>query len=151
MLQVAVTFSGMMGFLYPISLSQSLVFYYTFDPCNQPGPWEKATLITHIGCLFVIWSDSYDTILDRCSLWCTAMTLKVVEGIWYNISTTQQELYPVWRLARLGIIHISCVCTTLQPHSNGGLWVEQQQWCFLLCSLSKHNVFLRIYTPVKDS
>ena len=41
---------------------------------------------------------------------------------------TQQELYPVWRLAWLGILHISCACTTLQPDSIGGLWVEQQQW-----------------------
>jgi len=32
MLPVAVTFGGMKGFLYPILLSQSVVFHYTFDP-----------------------------------------------------------------------------------------------------------------------
>jgi len=41
---------------------------------------------------------------------------------------TQQELNPVWWLAQLGILHLSWVCTTLQPHSIEGLWVEQQQW-----------------------
>ena len=31
-LQVAVTFGGMKGFLYSILLSRSVVFHYTFDP-----------------------------------------------------------------------------------------------------------------------
>jgi len=139
-----------MSFLYPILLSRTVVFHYTFDPWNHPGPWEKETLITHIPPFFVVCSNSYSRILDRCSPSCAPMTLTVVEGIWYDISRTQQELYPVWRLAQLGILHISCACTTLQPHSIGGLWVEQQQWCFLLSSLSKHIVLLRIHTPVKD-
>jgi len=30
--QVAVTFGGMKGFLYPVLLSPSVVFQYTFDP-----------------------------------------------------------------------------------------------------------------------
>jgi len=47
--------------------------------------------------------------------------------IWY-LQEPNTNLYPVWRLARLGILHIRCVCTTLQPHSMEGLWVEQQQW-----------------------
>jgi len=150
MLQVAVTFGGMIGCLYPILLSWTVVFHYTFDLWNQPGPWEKETFITHIPPFFVICSNSYTRILGKCSSSCAPMTLTVIEGIWYDISRTQQDLYPVWRLAWLGILHISCVCTTLQPHSIGGLWVEQRQWCFLLSSLSKHNVLVTIHAPVKD-
>jgi len=52
---------------------------------------------------------------------------------------TQQELYPVWRLARLGILRISCWCRTIQPHSICGLWVEERQWWFIFSSLSKHH------------
>jgi len=37
-LQVAVTFGRMKGFSYPILLSRSVVFHYTFDPWSQPGP-----------------------------------------------------------------------------------------------------------------
>jgi len=40
---------------------------------------------------------------------------------------TQQALYPVSRLAWLGILHMSCAWTTLQPQSIGGLRVEKQQ------------------------
>jgi len=75
----------------------------------------------------------------------------VVEGIWYDIAKTQQELYPVWRLVRLGILHISWACTILRPHCIGGLSVLQQLCCLLFSSLSKHIVFLRIHTAVKDS
>jgi len=32
LLQVAVTFGGMEGILYPILLLPSVVFHYTFDP-----------------------------------------------------------------------------------------------------------------------
>jgi len=112
--------------------------------------WEKETLITYILPFFVICLNSYTRILDRCSPSCASMTLTVTDGIWDDISRTQQELYPVWRLARLGILHKSCACTTLQPHSIEGLWVELQQWCFLLRSLFKHIVLLRIQAPVKD-
>jgi len=41
---------------------------------------------------------------------------------------TQQVLCPVGRWAQLGILHIRCVCMTLQARSIEGLWVEQQQW-----------------------
>ena len=54
---------------------------------------------------------------------------------------TQQELYPVWRLAGLGILHISWVCTTLQPHSIGGLWVEQQQCLLPIELLDEASLF----------
>jgi len=150
MFLVAVTFGGRKGFLYPILLSWTVVFHYTFDPWNQPGSWEKGILITHIPPFFVICSNSYTRILDRCSHSCASVTIRVVEGIWYDISWTQQELYPLWRLAQLGILHKCCACTTFQPHSIGGLWVEQQQWCFLLSSLSRHVILLRIHGPVKD-
>jgi len=150
MLQVAVTFGGRKGFLYPILLSQTVVFHYTFDPWNQPGPWEKETFVTHILPFFIICSNSYTGILDRCSPSRTSMTLTVVEGIWYDIFRTEQELYAVWRLARQGILQKRCACTTLQPLSIGGLWDERQQWCFLLSSLCKHVVLLRIHPPVKD-
>jgi len=32
MLQLAVTYGGMLGFLYPILLSRTVVFHYIFDP-----------------------------------------------------------------------------------------------------------------------
>jgi len=76
----------MKGFLCPILLSCSVVFHYTFDPWNQPRPWEKETLITHIPPFFVICSNSYTRILPRCSSSYASMTLQVIEGIWYDIS-----------------------------------------------------------------
>jgi len=85
-LQVAVNFGGMKGCIYPILLSWSVVFHYTFDPWNQPRPWEKETLITHILPFFVICSNSYTRILDRCSPSYAWMTLQVKDGIWYDIS-----------------------------------------------------------------
>jgi len=85
-LQVAVTFGGMKGFSYPILLSWSVVFHSTFDPWNQPGPWEKETSITHIPSFFVLCSNSYTRILDRCSPSYESMTLQVIQGIWYDIS-----------------------------------------------------------------
>jgi len=47
--------------------------------------------------------------------------------IWY-LQEPNKNNYPVWTLAQLGILQISCVCTTLQPHSIEGLWVERQQY-----------------------
>jgi hypothetical protein len=84
-LQVAVTFGRMKGFLYPILLLWSVVFHYTFDPWNQPRPWEKETLITHIPAFIDICSNPYSRILDRCSPSYVLMTLQVIEGIWYDI------------------------------------------------------------------
>jgi len=81
-LQLAVTFSGMKGFLYRIPSSQTVVFHYTFDPSNQSG-WEKATSITHIPPFIV--TCSYTRILDRCSPSYASMTWKVIVGIWQNI------------------------------------------------------------------
>jgi len=111
---------------------------------------EKETFITHIPPFFVICSNSNTRILDRYSSSCCSMTLTVVRGIWYDISRIEQELYPVWRFAWLGILHKGCACTIYQPHSIGGLWVEQQQWRLLLSSLSKHIILLSIHDPVKD-
>jgi len=111
--------------------------------------WEKDTLITHIPSFVVVCFNSYTTIQDRCSPVCVCTTLTVVEGMWYDMSRTQQELYSVWSLVRLGILHKSCACITIQPHSIGGLWVKQQQQCFQLSSLAKHIVLLRIHAPVK--
>jgi len=67
---------------------------------------------------------------------------------WYLQNPTR--IYLVWWLVRLGILHKSCACTTLQPHSVGDLWVEQQQWSFLLSSLLKWIVLFRNHAPVKD-
>jgi len=85
-LQLAVTLSGMEGCLCPIVLSWSVVFQSTFDPWNQPD-WETESLTTHILPFFVISSNSYTIILDRCSPLYASMTLQVIEGIWYDISS----------------------------------------------------------------
>jgi len=112
--------------------------------------WEKVTLITDIPPFFVICSNSYTRILDRGSSSSASMTLTIIKGIWYNITRTQRELYPAWRLARLRILPNGCACTTLQPQSRGGQWVEQQQSWLLLSSLYKHIVLLRIRNAVND-
>ena len=112
--------------------------------------WERDTWITHIPPFFVICSNSYARMLDRCSHSCASMPLTIVEGIRYDISRTQQELYPVWRLVPLGIRHKSCVWAMWQPHSIGGVWAEQQLWCFLLRCMCKHIILLWIHNPVKD-
>jgi len=54
--------------------------------------WEKETLITHIPPFFVICSNSYTRILDRCLPSSATMTLKVIEGIWYDISRTNKNI-----------------------------------------------------------
>jgi hypothetical protein len=45
MLQVAVTFGRMKGILYPILLSQTVVFNYTFNPPYQPSFEKKIPLL----------------------------------------------------------------------------------------------------------
>jgi hypothetical protein len=85
-LQVEVTFLGMKGLLYPIQLSRSVVFHYTFNPWNHPGLWKKETLITYIVPFFVICLNSYTRILDRCSPSYAFMTVWVIERIWYDSS-----------------------------------------------------------------
>jgi len=111
--------------------------------------WEKEALLTHIPPFFVICSNLYSRILDRCSHSCAFLNLTVNEGKWYDISWTYQEQYPVWNFVLLGRLHITCVCTSLQPQIIGVLGVEQQQWCFLLSSLFRHIVHLRIHALVK--
>jgi len=109
-LQVPVTFGGMKGFLYPILLSQSVLFHYTFDPCNQPGPWEKETLITHIPPFFVICSNSYTRILNRCSPLYASMTLQVIDGIWFDISRNPTRTLSSMKLSMTrDITHKLCV------------------------------------------
>jgi len=112
--------------------------------------WENETLITHILPFFAICSNSYTRMLDRWSTSCASMTLTVIQGIWYLFSRTQQELHPVWRLPWLGILYKRCACTTFEPHPIRGLWAKQQQWCFLLRSVSTHCVVRRIHAPVND-
>jgi hypothetical protein len=73
----------------------------------------------------------------------------VIEEVWYDISRFQQQLYSAWRLVWLRILHICCACITMEPHSIGDLWIEQQQWYILLSSMSKHVVLLRMHSSVR--
>jgi len=51
--------------LYPSTSSRTTVFHRTFDPMKSV--WEKEIIITHILPSFVICSNSYTSISDRCS------------------------------------------------------------------------------------
>jgi len=75
----------MKAFMDPNLLSWTVVFHHTFDPWNQPC-WEKETLIRLILPIFVLCSNSYTRILDRCSSSYASMTSKFIEGITYDIS-----------------------------------------------------------------
>jgi len=66
-------------------VTSCVVFHYTFDLWNIPGPWEKEISIIHIPPFIVICPNSYTTIWDRCSPSYASMTLQVIEGIWYDI------------------------------------------------------------------
>jgi len=100
----------MKRFLYPILLSRSVVFHYTFDPWNQPGPWEKETSLTHIPPVFIICSNSYTRILDRCVPGYVLMTLQVIEGIWYDMSTNPtRTIYGITVRTTKDITHKLCI------------------------------------------
>jgi len=150
-LKVAVTFSGIKGFLYPILLSRSVVFHYTFDPWNQPGPWEKETLITQIPPLFVICSNSYTRILDRCSPLYASMTLQVIDGIWYDISRNPTRTISSMKVSTTrDITHKVCMydfATSFNrtPVSQAAI-VIAFYWAPCLYIL----VLLMIHAPVKD-
>jgi len=150
-LQVAVTFGGMKGFSYPILLSQSVVFRYTFDPWNQPGPWAKEILITHMLSFFVICSNSYTRILDRCSPSYASMTLQVIEGLWYDISRNPTRTISSLKVSMTrDITHKLCVydlATSFnrRPVSQAAT-VIASYWAPCLDIL----VLLMIHTPVKD-
>jgi len=141
----------MKGFLYPILLSRSVVFHYTFDPWNQPGPWEKETLITHIPPFVVICSNSYSRILDRCSPLCTSMTSQVIEGIWYDISKNPTRTISSMKASKTrDITHKLCMCdlaTSFNRRSaSQAATLIASYWAPCLYIL----VLLMIHTPVKD-
>ena len=150
-LQVAVTFSGMKGFLYPILLLWSVVFHYTFDPWNQPGPWENETLFTNIPPFFVIYSNSYTAILDRCPHSYASMTSQVIEGIWYNISRNPTRTKSSMKLSTTrDITYTLCVydlATSFnrRPVSQAAT-VIASYWAPYLYILALHMV----HAPVKD-
>jgi len=100
--------------------------------------WEKETLITHIPPFFGIGLNPYTMIWNRCSPSYASMTYSSQKGYDTISCWTEWELYPGWRLPWLGIFHISRACTTLWPHSMGGLWVERQQ-CLLPIELLAHT------------
>jgi len=109
-MQVAITFGRMKGFLYPIQLSRPVVFHYTFDQWNQPGLWEKETLITHIPPFFVICSNSYTRIWDWCSPAYASMTLQVIEGIWHDISRNPTRTMSSMKVSTIrDVTHKLCV------------------------------------------
>lgn len=119
---------------------------FSHQPTHDRG---NDTLTTQSPFFSVICSNSCTRIVHRCPPSYASMTLKVIDGIWYNISRTQQELYPEWRLVQLGISHITCTCTTMQSHSIDGLWVLQTEWCFLLSFLCRQVLLGRIHYMVK--
>jgi len=151
MKQVAVTFGGMNGFLYPILLSRSVVFHYTFDPWNQPGSSEKETLITHIPPVFFISSNSYTRIFDRCSPSYVSMTSQVIEGIWYDLSRNPtRTIFSMKVSMTRNITHNLCMYN-LATSFNGrpvsqAATVIASYWapCLYIA------VLLMIHTPVKD-
>jgi len=151
LLQVAVTFGRMQGFIYSILLSQCVVFHYTFDPWNQPAPWEKETLITHIPRFFVIWSNSYCRILDRCSPSYASMTLQVIDGIWYNICRNPTRTISSMKVSTTrDITHKLCMYD-LTTSFNGrpvslAATVIASHWAPCLYIL----VLFMIHTPIKD-
>jgi hypothetical protein len=112
--------------------------------------WEHDTFNMHFRHLVFIYSNWYTRILDRCVPLYALITFQTLDGIWYDISRTQHELYLVWRLVQLGILHKRFGCTTLQSHSLGGLWVEQQRWCFQLHCCLKNIFLLWIHPPARD-
>jgi len=145
------TFGGMKGFLYHFLLSRSVVFHYTFDPRNQPAPWEKETLITHILPFCIICSNSYTRIMARCSPSYASMTLLVIQGTWYDISRN-----PTGTISRVkvsttrDIMHKLCLydlATSFnrRPVSQAAT-VIALYWAPCLYIL----VLLMIHTPVKD-
>ena len=141
----------MKGFLYPILLSRSVVFHYTFDPWNQPGPWEKSTLITNFPPFFVICSNSYTRILDRCSPSYASMTLQVIERIWYAISCNQTRTVSSMKISMTrDNTHKLCVYDLAtwfirRPVSQAAT-VIASYWAPCLYIL----VLLMIHAPVKD-
>jgi len=141
----------MKGFLYPILLSWSVVFHYTFDPWNQPGPWEKETLITHIPAFFVICSNSYTRILERCSPSYASMTLQVIDGIWYDISRNPRKTISSKKVSTTrDITHKLCVYDLATSYNrklvSWAATVIASYWAPCLYIF----VLLMIHAPVKD-
>ena len=140
----------MKGFLYPILSSPSVVFHSTFDLWNQPG-WEKETLISHIPPFFVICSNPYTRILDRCSPSYASMTLQIIEGIWYDISRNPTRTISSMKVSTTrNITHKLCenhLPTSLnrRPVSRAATLLASY-WAPCLNII----VLLRIHAPVKD-
>jgi len=148
--QGAVTFSEMKGFFHPILFSQSVVFHSTFDQWHQPD-WEKETLITHIPPFFVICSNPYTGILDRCSPLYASMTLQIKEGIWYDNSRNPTRTICTMKVSTTrNITHMLCVsdlATSLnrRPVSRAAT-VLASYWA----PCPNIIVLLMIYASVKD-
>jgi len=150
MLEVAVTFGGMKGFVYTILLSQSVVFHSTFDPWNQPS-WAKVTLITHILPFLIICSNSYTRKLDRCLSLYASMTLQIIEGTWYDISRNQTSTISSGKVSKSrNITHKLCVydlATSLNRRPlSWAATVLASYWTHCLSII----VLLSILSPVKD-
>jgi len=146
-----VTLGRMQSFLYRIVWSRSVVFHYTFDPWNQPGPWEKETLITHILPFFVICSNSYTRILDRCSPSYASMTLQVIEGIWYDITWNPTRIISRMKVSMTRDITHKLWIYDLATSFNGrpvsrAATVIASYWAPCLYIL----VLIMIHAPVKD-
>jgi len=120
-------FSRIIGLLYPILSSWSMVFYCTFDSWIQPG-LKQESFINDIPLFFIVCLNSYSRTLDRWPPLYTSMILKIIDGIWYDISMNPTRTYIQYEgNAWLGILHIWYVCTTMQPESITGLWGKPQQ------------------------
>jgi len=149
-LQSAVTLSGMKAFLYPILLSRSVVFHYTFELRNEPY-WEKATSITHIPPSFVICSNSYTRILVSCSPAYASMTLQVTEGIWYDISRNPARTISSMKVSTTrNITHKLCVYDLAISFNRRPVSQTANVLAFYLALCLNIIVLLRIHTPVKD-
>lgn len=109
--------------------------------------WDKATFIIHIPPFFVMCSNCYTRIFNRCPPSFASMTLMVFNAIWYDICNTQKGLYPVSRLAQIEILHKSWACTTLQSDLIGPRWVELELLWFLFSSLIKPIIHFKINVP----
>jgi hypothetical protein len=125
------------------------VFHSTIDPWNQTG-WDESTFITHILPFFIIYSKSYTRILDWRSPWYAYMTVKVLDGVWYNTSRNPiRTLFSTKVSTTRDITHKLCIHDLPTPSSQRAVIqaaiVIAFYWDLCPCS----TALLRIHATVQ--
>jgi len=127
------------------------VFHYPYDPWNQPGPSEKETLITHIPPFFVIRTNSYTRIWDRCSPLYASMTIQVIEGIWYDISRNPTRTISSMKVSTTrDITYELCVYDLATSFNRRAVSQAATVIAYYWAPCLNILVLLMIHTPVKD-